>query len=113
MIWGSQYDRILNWVKEGNDEDEKSKLTQTRLGNNYSTVLYTTGNSKWSNDNIRNIRDLAGNLREWTLEVSGPGVRVIRGGSCVNGISLSCRIWPKPPTDATNVHGSRFTLYIK
>ena len=27
MIWGSQYDRILNWVKEGKNEEEKSKIT--------------------------------------------------------------------------------------
>ena len=113
MIWGSQYDRILNWVKEGNDEEEKNKLTQTEIGNINTTILYTTGNSRWLKDNIKNIRDLNGNLREWTLEALGTERRTIRGGSCINRLSLSCRVWANPPTVANNVYGSRFTLYIK
>ena len=78
MIWGSQYDRILNWVKEGKNEEEKSKIITTKLGNNSSVT--TTGNSNYSNDSINNIRDLGGNLHEWTLEAHNALRRVKRGG---------------------------------
>ena len=29
MIWGSQYDAMLNWVKNGTNDEEKAKLTNT------------------------------------------------------------------------------------
>ena len=83
MIWGSQYDRILNWVKEGKNEEEKSKITNSKLGNNSSGSVTTTGNSKYSDDSINNIRDLGGNLFEWTLEADNASSRVWRGGVCL------------------------------
>ena len=112
MIWGSQYDRILNWVKEGKNEEEKSKITNTSLGNNSGGIVTTTGNSKYSNDSINNIRDLGGNLTEWTLEACYTDSRVIRGGSCYDSGSPSYRSGDGPYfTNGDN--GSRLTLYIK
>ena len=112
MIWGSQYDRILNWVKEGKNEKEKSKITNTSLGNNSGGIVTTTGNSKYSNDSINNIRDLGGNLIEWTLEAFDTDYRVVRGGFCNYSSSPSYRFFSTP----SNTHsdgGSRLTLYIK
>ena len=112
MIWGSQYDRILNWVKEGKNEEEKSKITNTSLGNNSGGIVTTTGNSKYSNDSINNIRDLGGNLIEWTLEAFDTDYRVVRGGGCSYSDSPSYRFFSTP----SNTHsdgGSRLTLYIK
>ena len=77
MIWGSQYDAMLNWAKNGADKD---KLTNTSLGNHSGSVK-TTGNSNYSNDSINNIRDLGGNLIEWTLEAYDTKYRVGRGGN--------------------------------
>ena len=77
MIWGSQYDAMLNWAKNGADKD---KLTNTTLGNHSGSVK-TTGNSNYSNDSINNIRDLGGNLIEWTLEAYDTKYRVGRGGN--------------------------------
>ena len=112
MIWGSQYDRILNWVKEGKNEEEKSKITNTSLGNNSGGIVTTTGNSKYSNDSINNIRDLGGNLIEWTLEAYDTRFRVLRGGSCIDSYSPSYRnIYG--PYDTSSSNGSRLTLYIK
>ena len=76
MIWGSQYDAMLNWAKNGIDKD---KITQTTNGNHSGSIV-TTGNSTYSNDSINNIRDLEGNLLEWTLEANGASFRVNRGG---------------------------------
>ena len=109
MIWGSQYDAMLNWAKTGNDID---KITKTSLGNNSSGSVTTTGNSNYSNDSINNIRDLGGNLREWTLEASDTVNRVFRGGDCINTDSPSCRYGYNPHLSGS-YNGSRLTLYIK
>ena len=109
MIWGSQYDAMLNWMKEG---DEKDKTTNTSLGNNSDKKVATTGNSSYLNDSINNIRDLGGNLYEWTLEACNTSLRVVRGGSYNFNGSPSYRIYSFPYNiDSSN--GSRLTLYIK
>ena len=110
MIWGSQYDAMLNWAKTGNDID---KITNTSLGNNSSESVTTTGNSNYSNDSINNIRDLGGNLFEWTLEACDTNGRVFRGGVCNNTYSPSFRSYDDPNNYSYNIYGSRLTLYIK
>ena len=112
MIWGSQYDAIINWVKNGNNETEKAKLTNTSLGNNSSGNVTTTGNSNYSDDSIKNIRDLGGNLFEWTLEAYYTDVRVTRGGYYDFTYSPSGR-GSSTPNNTASIHGSRVTLYIK
>ena len=110
MIWGSQYDRILNWVREGTDEEEKNKLTDETLGNHAEKGVTTTGNSSYSEDKIKNIMDLSGNLFETTLEAYGGDGRVIRGGNCYNKVSASFRRHCFPRSSGS---GSRLELYIK
>ena len=111
MIWGSQYDAMLNWVKNGNSAD-KDKITTPGIGNNSSGSVTTTGNATYSNDSINNIRDLGGNLREWTLEANATNVRVNRGGNYNNSNSPSNR-FSNDPYDVSSSSGSRLTLYIK
>ena len=109
MIWGSQYDAILNWAKAGVDKD---KITNTSLGNNSSGSVTTTGNSNYPNDSINNIRDLGGNLIEWTLEACNTSLRVTRGGSYGSTDSPSFRN-NNFPNGTSSYYGSRVTLYIK
>ena len=109
MIWGSQYERILNWAKEQNKQE---KITSTSLGNNAGGIVKTTGNLEYSNDDINNIKDLGGNLREWTLEAHNMDYRVCYGGSCNFNGSPSSRYDGYPNGIYTGV-GSRMTLYIK
>ena len=112
MIWGSQYDAIINWVKNGNNETEKAKLTNQMLGNNSSNSVTTTGNVAYKEDSINNIRDLGGNLFEWTLEAYENSKRTYRGGSSNYNFSPSCRYSINSAyTDGD--YGSRLTLYIK
>ena len=110
MIWGSQYDAMLNWVKNGNGAD-KDKIIQNTNGN-HSGDLTTTGDSSYSNDSINNIRDLGGNLLEWTLEAYDTYSRVNRGGRYNSSNSPSYRN-NSLPSDTLTVSGSRLTLYIK
>ena len=112
MIWGSQYDRIINWIKEGTNGTEKAKLTNKSLGNNSTGSVTTTGNSSYSNDSINNIRDLGGNLYEWTLEACNTYYRVGRGGLCNNTYSPSHRDGSSPNYPGSS-YGSRLTLYVK
>ena len=109
MIWGSQYDAMLNWAKNGGDKD---KITSTSFGNNSDGNVSTTGNSKYSKDSINNIRDLGGNLFEWTLEAYDTFSRVTRGGHCSFSFSPSFRIINSPDSTSSG-DGSRLTLYIK
>ncbi|MEI3356014.1 MAG: hypothetical protein V8R81_02870 [Clostridia bacterium] len=107
MIWGSQYDAILNWAKAGVDKD---KITNTSLGNHSGSVT-TTGNSNYPNDSINNIRDLGGNLIEWTLEAYSTHIRVYRRGHYGYASSPSYRHYDYPyGTTASMVAVSHFIL---
>ena len=120
MIWGSQYDAMLNWVKNGTGAD-KSKIITENIGGNYSSdSVATTGNSSYSNDSINNIRDLGGNLKELTLEASEDWARVYRGCSynAGSGWTISARYYANVVSnyvhgfDHAVEFGSRLTLYI-
>ncbi len=108
MIYGSQYDRMLNWILEGKDKNKVKEVFESNKN------VKVTG--KNSNDVINNIYDLGGNLIEWTLEASGDSDgkvgRVVRGGSFNNDHSPSFRSYCIP-TDCEDWIGSRITLYIK
>ena len=111
MIWGSQYDIMLNWILKGKDKNKVKKEFESNEN------VEVTG--KNSSDVMNNIFDLGGNLIEWTLEASGDNLdgstlvgRVVRGGSFFNNHSPSFRSYCIP-TDCKNWVGSRITLYIK
>jgi len=108
MIWGSQYDAMLNWALNGADKD---KITTKGIGNNYSGIITRAGNESYSNDSINKIRDLGGNLFEWTLEACFTIGRVRRGGDCNNSFSPSYRSLNY--SNITYEYGTRLTLYIQ
>ena len=109
MIWGSQYDAMLNWIKNGTEEE---KLNDVSLGNNSSRSVETTGKNTYLNDKINNILDLGGNLLEWTLEASNISYRISRGGyhsSC----DSPCYRRDNSAIAISSISGSRMTLFIK
>ena len=110
MIWGSQYDALINWIKNSNNE--KEKLESTTLGNNSSKSITITGSSDYENDRINNVRDLGGNLMEWTLEAYNTSGRISRGGTYNYAASPSYRL-DYYPSGIYSDYGSRLTLYIK
>ena len=80
MIWGSQWDQIMIWMKDIKNGDNYYITKSSGMGNfNISTVndgfngLAETGCFE-----VRNIYDLAGNTYDWTLEASSTNVRVSR-----------------------------------
>lgn len=58
VIWGSQYDAMLNWMPI-------SQVTVS--GTTYTNTNRTTGTYIY--DKIKNIFDLRGNMHEWSLEM--------------------------------------------
>ena len=80
MIWGSQWDQIMIWMKKEENEKKNSYYVTNSLGmGNYGTSddtqsgLANTGFAK-----VKNVFDLAGNVNDWTLEAYNTGNRVFR-----------------------------------
>ena len=111
MIYGSQYDAMINWVKNGKNEDSKAKISSNSYGNISSKKNSVTGADDYSNDCINNIMDLGGNLSEWTLEANDSTRRVMRGGNFSSAYSPSCRTDGCPDFKG-EFAGSRLALYI-
>ena len=106
MIWGSQYDAMLNYALLG---DDKGKVTVT--GNGY-TGDSATNTGDTTGDKILNIYDLEGNHREWTLEAEDTKDRVYRGGSYYDSYSPSDRN-SSFPYYTSDCYSSRLTLYVQ
>ena len=102
MIWGSQYDAILNWVLTGKDA---SKVTASSIQHPKTKTGIT------EDDVMNNIYDLGNNLCEWSLEADGTEKRVGRGADYEFNVPPSNR-WGNSPTTSLGQGGSRVTLYI-
>lgn len=103
MIWGSQYDAMMNWMAR----------TGTAVGTQADTSKYNTtvvtGNNE--NDIINNVYDIYGCHYEWTMEANGTANRVRHGGNLTYKMAPSFR-YNYNPTITNNGAGSRMTLYI-
>ena len=102
MIWGSQYDAMMNWMA-------KSGKTVGTANTDIQNNTYVTGNS--TSDVINNVYDLYGCHREWTLEAYSTSYRVRRGGGSGFSYSPSNRNYIYPDNTSDNF-SSRATLYI-
>ena len=88
MIWGSMFDRTLIWLTETGDKTY-SDLTNSSSWGNYSNstgaAATNSGSKQPTGTNeawqANNIYDLAGNVREWTIEADSAEYRVYRGGT--------------------------------
>ena len=114
MIWGSQYDAMMNWMaKNGVTVGVATVMSGTvrNTGNNAENGQRITGNPKY-NDKINNIVDLYGNSLEWTLEANNTQYRIRRGGD-FNG-SVSPATYASDNVDYPyDRFTSRISLYIK
>ena len=105
MIWGSQYDAMMNWMaKTGKKVGSSDEFKTNKDSNNVTGIN--------SNDVINNVYDLYGCHFEWTMESFRNTHRTCRGGtSAFNGFPAG-RDYNKP--DDTRSHNSaRATIYIK
>ena len=97
MIWGSQYDAMLNWMKKQGEAVEKENDEKTNTSKK-------TGNNP--NDIIRNIYDIYGCHGDWTLSAVSNNLRGYYG-------VLPANINSANPTEANVNMSTRISLYIK
>ena len=132
MIWGNQWDRTLMWLIEtGSKTKEQIADDSTSWGNYYnatfeyvnssgstatknegSSTRIPTGSAEYTKAN--NIYDLAGNVRDWTMEAYSTYDRVFRGGYYYDfgdDVPADNRSGYYPAS--YNVYGCRSALYIK
>lgn len=105
MIWGSQYDAMMNWMAKTG----KTVGTVDSTGAKRNTDTVTGKSTK---DIINNVYDLYGCHYEWTLEVSNTYDRVYRGGNYVDSYSPAYRSDYYPYYTSSDL-SSRATLYIE
>ena len=133
MIWGNQWDRTLMWLIEtGSKTKEQIADDSTSWGNYYnatfeyvnssgstatknegSSTRIPTGSAEYTKAN--NIYDLAGNVRDWTMEASSTYYRVCRGGVYLGdgGNPPADARGSNSPTYSDGACGCRSALYIK
>jgi len=133
MIWGNQWDRTLMWLIEtGSKTKEQIADDSTSWGNYYnatfeyvnssgstatknegSSTRIPTGSAEYTKAN--NIYDLAGNVRDWTMEANSTYYRVCRGGDYnLNGDFDPADLRDYgDPTSSSYSYGCRSALYIK
>ena len=97
MVWGSQYDAMLNWMKQQGEAVEKENDEKTNTSKK-------TGNNP--NDIIRNIYDIYGCHGDWTLSAVSNNIRGYYG-------VLPANINSANPTEANVNMSTRISLYIK
>ena len=133
MIWGNQWDRTLMWLIEtGSKTKEQIADDSTSWGNYYnatfeyvnssgstatknegSSTRIPTGSAEYTKAN--NIYDLAGNVRDWTMEAGSTYSRVYRGGYYGNNGDNYPAAYRSGtyPTYSDIIYGCRSALYIK
>ena len=104
MIWGSQYDAMMNWMAKTGNEVGKEDYTKR------NTTTITGGGEK--PDIINNIYDLYGCHYEWTLEARYTDSRAFRGGNYNDGSSPANRLGYSP-NSTSSYRSARATLYIE
>ena len=107
MIWGIQFDETLKWlIDTGEKTYAEIASDSTSWGNYYKcSFTYYTNTSKstatkasgtrtripsgaYEGANANNVFDLAGNVKDWTLESDSSGIgynRFVRDGNGDNG----------------------------
>ena len=105
MMWGSQFDAILNFaLSSGNDGAKVNQQFMDGYRGNRAGIR--------TSDSINNIFDLGGNEPETTLEAFNGNYRTIRGTDSDNSEGYTSYRYCWEPDDAAGLT-SHFSLYIK
>ena len=120
MMYGSQWDQIMIWMKDVKNTHDSSKyyiLDSSYMGNyNFTSpdnqiIPQVSG---YKNEySVKQVFDLGGNLVEYTTEAEDTWRRVARGGPNGNmGIIMGSYFKNSYPPDFTNKYSARFALYV-
>lgn len=122
MIWGSQWNQIMIWMKDvKNTVNGKYFITNSVGMGNFGAISgvndgYTSTSSPANTGcfEVKNVYDLAGNVSDWTLEANYTYGRVNRGGVYNRTSSSYTRADYRDfssPSGSNSLSGSRLTLY--
>ena len=79
MIWGCQWDATLRWFLESSDPEVIEYVTDsTRKGHYDAEAPMQEGTGSNDDYSVNKIYDMAGNIRDWTLEATRTNSRVHR-----------------------------------
>ena len=84
MIWGSQWDQIMIWMKDIENGENYYYITNSAGMGNFNLSGVDDGYDDPNNPaetgcfDVKNIFDLAGNVYDWTLEANVTYYRVVR-----------------------------------
>ena len=114
MIWGCQWDAVMRWMYNSGDEEKKTYTYDSTGKGNYSGSRKATGvDPAYA---VNNIYDMAGNVRDWTIEAYDANFRVLRGGRYsgnADNYPASLRSgYGNHPTTSYSGNGSRLALYV-
>ena len=111
MVWGSQYDAMMRWMQSGESGIDVTNTTVPNGGNRNTNTTIT--GPEGDTDIIRNVYDLYGGRREWTLEAFESFRRVTRGAYLYEALSPSSRGYEYgAPSRTDSSTSTRLTLYI-
>ena len=99
LTYGCEWDAMCRYI--GDSQRTTSAKSAPELTGSVST------------DVSKNIYDLAGNCREWTMEAGDTIYRVIRAGNYLRTDPVSDRNFDLDPTNGSDSNSFRPTLYIK
>ena len=118
MIWGCQWDAVMRWMYNSGDAEKKIYTYDSTGKGNYAGTQGSTNKAipTGSNDTyaVNNIYDMAGNVRDWTIEAYNTYSRVSRGVY----YNFNASSYPASlrnlfsPTSSYSSNGSRLALYM-
>ena len=125
LIYGTQWDAIMAWIDPAyktisceadsfvRNSEGKGNYNESANTNDWKGDVATCGIS--DDYRVKNIYDLAGNVREWTMEASSANDRVSRGGyyyGTGSDYPASYRGNHSPDYDSNDYIGYRVALYL-
>ena len=123
LIYGVQWDAVMNWMKDIDSTVSGKKYYQDSTGMGWYSDNYSSGNSEHKTgidlnggkNQVKKVYDLAGNVWEWTMESYFTYSRVYRGGYYEGtGFGYPASNHSDPPPSGSDVDiGFRPTLFLK
>ena len=128
LIYGVQWDTVMNWMKDvinSNSTTADKRFIAIGTGMGWYNENFNLGNSNHRTgidigeenkglNKVKNIYDIAGNVREWTMESNLNNRRISRsgdfGGSGANYPASNRSAYE--PSSSIYIGGFRSTLYL-
>ena len=125
MIWGSQWDQVMIWMKDVPNTSEN--VTNGRpfyILNSIDMGVYSNNRAEyWDNETekttgkfeVKNVYDLGGNVYDWTMEADGINSRTLRGSGFFDSVNFAVPEYRNNTNtflvSGADSYGSRLTLY--